>query len=70
MESHFRTMHYVDVVYLNDKGQYGSSKQVHYTEKEAAEMYLRTINKLKQEKKSALIQLRDEQHQLIKCERL
>lgn len=63
-------MHYVDVVYLDYKGQYASSKQVHYTEKEAAEMYLRTINKMKQEKRSALIQLRDENHYLIKSDRV
>lgn len=68
-QSHFRTLHYVEVTYL-EKGMPSSGKHVHYDEKEAAEMYMRTINKFKVEKKNALIQLRDENHQLLKSELL
>lgn len=62
-----RTLHYVEVLYLK-AGQYESRKFAHYPEGEAARMYLRTINKLKMEKRSSLVQLREENHQLIKSE--
>lgn len=65
--SNYRTMNYVEVIYLQ-KGQYQSRKKVDYLEKEAAVMFLRTVNKFKEEKKNALICLRDEAHQLLKVE--
>lgn len=68
MTSHFRTLHYVEVIYLTN-GQYTSRKLVHYPVDEAKIMYARTINKFKEDKKSALICLREENHQLIKSER-
>lgn len=60
-------MHYVEVIYL-EKGQYKSRKKVDYLEKEATVMFLRTVNKFKEESKNALICLRDEAHQLLKVE--
>jgi len=68
-DSNNRTLHYVEVVYLKN-GQFESRKFAHYPEEEAARMYTRTINKLKAENKSALVQLREENHTLIKSDRL
>lgn len=68
-DSKHRTLFYVEVVYL-DKGKPSGVKFQHYPEAEAERMYLRTINKFKQEKRDALVNLREENHQLIKSERI
>lgn len=60
-------MNYVEVYYLN-KMTVGGRKWKHYEEKEAEIMYMRTIGKLQSEKKAALICLRTDEHDLIKCE--
>lgn len=64
---HFRTMHYIEVCYF-EKGRYASRKLQHYSEEEAMVIYQRTINKLKEDKKTALICLREENHNLIRSE--
>jgi hypothetical protein len=65
--SHFRTLHYVEVIYLRN-GQYTGKKFVHYPVDEAKTMYARTINKFKEDSTKALVCLREENHQLIKSE--
>lgn len=67
--SHFRTLHYVDVIYLNN-GMPTGRKFVHYPTEEARLMFSRTINKFKEEKTSALVCLREENHSLITCTRI
>jgi hypothetical protein len=67
--SHFRTLHYVEVIYLSN-GQCAGKKFVYYPVDEARVMFARTINKFKDEKTRALICLREENHQLIKSEML
>lgn len=69
MDTHHRTLHYVEVIYLTN-GMPSSKKFVHYPVEEAAVMFSRTINKFKQEKTSALICLREENHKLLKSKRL
>ncbi len=66
-DQHHRTLHYVEVIYL-EKMKYHKRKHEHYPEKEAATMYMRTINKFREDKKNAIICLREENHQLLKCE--
>lgn len=68
-DTHNRTLHYVDVIYLS-KGKYDGRKHAHYPEQEAVIMFQRTINKFKEEKKEALICLREENHSLIKSEKV
>ena len=58
-------MQYVEVVYLKNK-QFERRKIVH--DASAASLYFRAIAKLSAEKTSALIMLREENHQLIKSE--
>lgn len=65
--SHFRTMHEVEVIYLKD-GIYESRKFAYYLEDEAVKIYQRTINKFK-EIGNAIVTLRDEQNTLLKIER-
>lgn len=67
-DKHHRTLHYVEVIYLTD-GVYHSRKFAHYPEEEAARMYVRTVNKLKKENKSALVSLREENHTMIRNDR-
>jgi len=62
-------LHYVEVVYLKN-GQPNGLKFAHYPEEEAERMYQRTINKFKQENRSALINLREENHMLLKSEKI
>lgn len=68
-DSHHRTLHYVEVIYLHN-GMPNSKKFVHYPVDEAKVMFSRTVNKFKQEKTSALVCLREENHQLITSIRL
>jgi len=69
MKSLSKISHYVEVIYLTN-GKYASRKFVHYPVDEALNMFLRTVNKFKQDKTSALVCLREENHQLIKSERI
>lgn len=62
-------MQYVEVFYLN-KMQVVTRKSQEYDEKEIETTYRRTIGKLTQEKKSALVCHRNEAHELIKSELL
>lgn len=62
-----RTLHYVEVIYLENM-RYQKRKHEHYTEQEARNMFLRTMNKFKEENKNAIICLRHENHELIKSE--
>jgi len=64
-----RTLNYVEVIYLVG-GFFKDRKFVHYPEKEAEQMYLRTVNKMTQDKVSSLIALRKEDHTLIKSHRV
>jgi hypothetical protein len=68
-DQHHRTLHYIDVIYLKD-GHFKSRKAVHFPELEANQMYYKTIAKLKKEGTSALICLREENHELLKNERV
>lgn len=63
--SHFRTMNYIEVIYF-DKGNYKERKQAFYQDNLCEQMFIRTENKMKEEKKETLIALRDENHNLIK----
>lgn len=65
----YRKLLYVEVIYLLD-GFFKGRKFVHYPEKEAEQMYLRTINKMESDKVSSLISLRNEEHSLIKSHRV
>lgn len=62
-----RTLHYVEVIYLENM-KYKKRKHEHYPVNEAKNMYLRTINKFKEDKKNAVVCLRQENHELIKAE--
>lgn len=64
-EQHNRTLNYVEVLYFNKK-QYLKRKHEHYPEKEAATIYLRTVNKFKEDKSEVIICLRSENHELLK----
>jgi len=64
----FRTLLYVEVIYLAE-GFFKDRKFVHYPEKEAEQMYLRTVNKMTQDKIESLVTLRNEDHILIKSHR-
>jgi hypothetical protein len=64
-----RSDHYIDVFYL-DKGQFKNRKCADYPELEANQMFHRTVAKLKGEGTSALICLRNKEHDLIKVERV
>ena len=68
-DAQHRTLNYVEVVYLKN-GAFESRKFAHYPEDEAAKMYARTINKLTQENRPSLVQLRTESHQLIKSDKV
>lgn len=63
--SHFRTMNYIEVIYF-EKNIYKERKQAFYQDNLCDQMFLRTENKMKEEKKQTLISLRDENHNLIK----
>lgn len=65
----YRTLHYVEVIYLSE-GFFKGRKFVHYPEKEAEQMYLRTVNKMTQDKISSLVTLRKEDHTMIKSHRI
>ena len=65
----FRILNYVEVVYLV-RGLFESRKFSHYPKDEAERMYVRTVAKLRAEKRPALVQLREENHQLIKSEKV
>jgi len=65
----YKKLLYVEVIYLV-KGFFNGRKFVHYPEKEAEQMYLRTVNKMTQDKVSSLICLRKEDHSLIKSHRV
>ena len=62
-------MYYVEVYYLS-KMNFTGRKMQHYEEKEAEVNYLRTIGKLTAEKKTGLVCLRSDDHDLIKSELL
>ncbi len=64
--SHFRTMHEVEVIYL-EKGMYKSRKFAYYIKEEAEKIYLRTVNKFK-EVGNAIITLRDEYNVILKIQ--
>lgn len=68
-DQHYRKLNYVEVIYL-DKNQPSSAKFQHYPEEESIKVFQRTVNKMKAEKRNVLIVLRDENHQLIKSERI
>lgn len=68
-DQHHRTLHYVEVIYLTN-GMVTGKKFIHYPVEEALKMYMRTINKFRGEKTSALICLREENHNIIKSERV
>ncbi len=68
-DSTFRTLHYVSVAYFK-LGQYIDSKFKYYSLPEASGIYQRTINKLSEEKTECIVSLRDENHILLKAERL
>lgn len=61
----YRKLKYVEVIYLSE-GFFKGRKFVHYPEKEAEQMYLRTVNKMTQDKIESLVTLRNEDHILIK----
>ena len=61
----YRTLNYVEVIYLKE-GFFKARKFVHYPEKEAETMYLRTVNKMAQDRVDSLVTLRKENHNLIK----
>lgn len=65
-----RTLNYVEVIYLTEKGMYNGRKHAHYPEQEAKTMFQRTVNKLSAEKAKALICLREENHELLKSLKL
>ena len=69
MKSLSKISHYVEVIYLTN-GKYTSRKFVNYPVDDALNMFLRTVNKFKQDKTSALVCLRKENHELIKSERI
>jgi hypothetical protein len=52
------------------KGQPGEMKMIWYPDNEAHEMYLKVVAKYKALKEPILICLRDQEHQLIKSEKL
>jgi hypothetical protein len=58
-------MMYVEVIYLSE-GIFKGRKFIHYPEKEAESMYLRTTNKMVQDKIDCLVTLRKEDHTLLK----
>lgn len=62
-------MQYIEVIYL-DRMQFVSRKLKEYEGNEIEIMFKRTIGKLTQENKSALVAIRDSEHQLIKSELL
>jgi hypothetical protein len=63
----YRTLHYVEVIYLKN-GMYESRKFQHYPPDEADLVYERTLKKLAGT--DAHVSLREENHQLLKCELL
>ena len=63
--SHFRTMNYVEVI-LFERGHYKNRKFKYYPKEEARAIYQRSVNKAKEDKITALICLREENHILIK----
>lgn len=65
-----RTLNYVEVIYLTEKGMYSGRKHAHYPEQEANTMFQRTVNKLSADKAKALICLREENHELLKSVKL
>ena len=68
-DKQYRTLHYVEVVYLS-QGFFKERKFLYYPEKEAEKMYMRTVNKMTQDKVSSLVTLRKEDHTLIKSQRI
>ena len=73
MKSHsdatHRTLNYVEVIYLTNN-TYSNRKFIHYPVAEALDMYMRTLHKLKSEGKNSLVILRDENHFIIKSEKI
>jgi hypothetical protein len=67
MDSHYRTLHYVEVIYLT-RMQPINLKVRYYPEAEASRVFSGTVKKLKEEGISALINLREENHNLLKSE--
>lgn len=64
MTSHFRTLHYVEVIHFKN-GVYDKRNFKHYPKDEAKQIYQRTVNKAKQDKLTVLICLREENHNLL-----
>jgi hypothetical protein len=65
----YRKLNYVEVIYLKE-GFFKNRKFVHYPEKEAEQMYLRTVNKMTEDKVESLVTLRTEEHTLLKSHRV
>lgn len=65
MNSHFRTMHYVEVLYM--KGiEFLDRKSEWYPKDEAAIIFKRAVKKFTEDKsKNVIITLRDEQHLVL-----
>ena len=63
-------MHYVEVIYFTDRNQYSHSKRKECPALQADSLFNLAVEKMKKENKSVLICLRDENHQLLKNERL
>lgn len=62
-----RSLHYVEVIYFNGT-QFKERKMQHYPVDEAAVIFQRTCNKMKQEKINAMVCLREENHMLLKSD--